>query len=106
MRIDPNQIWSGDNQLDGVKTPASSSQPPPSGATPGNDALDSGDTVELSGALTQMQQLNAQLNQVPEVRSDRVAALQQQVEQGTYQPSNEQIANAMYSELFGSGTGS
>lgn len=106
MRIDPNQVWSGDNQLDGVKGAANQPQSPNSGAASQNASLDSGDTVELSGALGQVQQLNAQLSQVPDVRSERVAALQQQIQQGTYQPSDEQIANTMYAELFGSGNGS
>lgn len=106
MRIDPNQIWSGDNQLDGVQGSQNPSQPANSNTASENTSLDSGDTVELSGALGQVQQLNAQLSGTPEVRNDRVAALQEQIAQGTYQPSNEQIASAMYSELFGSGNGS
>ena len=63
-----------------------------SGADVESRATDAGDTVQLSGALSQVQQLNAQLAQTPDVRATRVAALQQQVQQGTYQPSNEQIA--------------
>ena len=70
-----------------------------------SSATDAGDTVQLSGTLSQVQQLTAQLAQTPDVRTDLVAALQQQVQQGTYQPSSEQIASAMMAELFAGSQG-
>jgi flagellar biosynthesis anti-sigma factor FlgM len=53
--------------------------------------------------LSEAQQLKAQLAQTPDVRANRVAALQQQLAQGTYQPSNGQIASALMAELLGTG---
>jgi flagellar biosynthesis anti-sigma factor FlgM len=38
---------------------------------------------------------------VPEVRQDRVAALQQAIASGTYNVSGQQIAQAMSSDLLG-----
>ena len=107
MRIDPSFPYLDNTSPAGVgNTPA---QPKiPAAATPAaNDAessaTDAGDTVELSRTASQAQQLAAQLAQTPEVRAGRVAALQQQIQQGTYQPGNEQIASAMLAELFGAG---
>jgi flagellar biosynthesis anti-sigma factor FlgM len=59
------------------------------------------DTVSLSGAHTQIQKLAAGVADVPEVRTARVSALQQQVSQGQYQPKAQDIAEAMLTELHG-----
>jgi negative regulator of flagellin synthesis FlgM len=91
------------DSVQGTKNP--NTQPSGSGVAPNSASIAGEDTVELSGTMGQVQQLNAQLAQMPDVRSERVAALQQQVQQGTYNPSNEQIANAMLSEQSGSGSG-
>lgn len=108
MKIDPNLPYTGNvqnTQTDGVQDTRNRNMQPagPAGSnTPQNTQL-GGDTVQLSGALGQVQQLKAELAQVPEVRSDRVAALRQKVQEGSYNPSNEQVAGAMVSELFGDG---
>ena len=103
MRIDPNQFL-GNVQPDNVdQTKNRTTQQSDAAAASANSPLGVEDTVQLSGTLGQMQQLKAQLAQTPDVRSDRVAALRQQVQQGTYKPTNEQIANAMISELGSSG---
>jgi len=107
MRIDPSFQYLGHTAPEGVgNTPGQAKIPAPdAGSTAETASLvtDAGDTVQLSGTLSQVQQLKSQLAQTPEVRAGRVAALQQQVQQGTYQPSSEQIASAMLSELFGAG---
>jgi flagellar biosynthesis anti-sigma factor FlgM len=59
------------------------------------------DTVSLSGAHTEIQKLTASAANVPEVRSSRVTALQQQVSAGQYQPNSQDIADAMLSDLHG-----
>jgi flagellar biosynthesis anti-sigma factor FlgM len=43
--------------------------------------------------------LTAQVNQLPDVRQERVAALASAVQNGTYQVSPEQTADAMLAEL-------
>jgi flagellar biosynthesis anti-sigma factor FlgM len=108
MRIDPSLQYLGNTSSEGVgNTPGQSKiSSPGNSAQPesGPQAADAGDTVQLSSTLSEVQQLQAQLAQTPDVRADRVASLQQQIEQGTYQPSNEQIASAMFSDLFGTGS--
>ena len=105
MRIDPNQQYLDNVQSNQVEnTKGQGAAAPGSVSTPDTSSIDAGDTVQLSGTLSQIQQLKTQLSNTPDVRTDRVAALRQQILQGTYQPSNEQIANAMMSEAFGNGS--
>jgi flagellar biosynthesis anti-sigma factor FlgM len=107
MRIDPSFQYSGNVPADGVGNTQGQSKIPSSqvagGNTPESQLSDSGDTVQFSGNLAKIQQLKVQLAQTPDVRASRVAALQQQVQQGTYNPSSESIANAMIADFSGSG---
>jgi negative regulator of flagellin synthesis FlgM len=107
MRIDPSFHYPGNVPADGVGNTQGQSKVPSSqvagGSTSESQLSDSGDTVQFSGNLAEIQQLKAQLAQTPEVRADRVAALQQQIQQGTYNPGNEAIANAMIADFTGSG---
>jgi flagellar biosynthesis anti-sigma factor FlgM len=106
MRIDPSSQYLGNIAPDNVgnaKGPAKT-PPPQTGAGAGvESSTDGGDTVQFSGALSEAQQLKAQLAHTPDVRANRVAVLQQQLAQGTYQPSNGQIASALMAELLGTG---
>lgn len=100
MRIDSTQYLYND-PTDNVKqanTRGTAPQPQTGGA-PNSPEVDSQDSVQLSGELGQVQRLMDQLDQTPDVRSERVAALRQQVQQGTYQPSTDQIANAMIFDM-------
>jgi len=56
------------------------------------------DTVKLSSTHGDVQTLAAGLAQVPEVRTDRVQALQQQVRNGSYSPDSQKVADAMIKE--------
>ena len=108
MRIDPSFQYLGNNASENVGNAQGQQKVPSPGAGAGNEidsnSTDAGDTVELSGTLSAVQQLKAQLVQTPDLRANRVAALQQQLQQGTYKPSDAQIASAMVSELFGTGS--
>jgi flagellar biosynthesis anti-sigma factor FlgM len=77
-----------DSHLERNKKPAASPAPPPS------------DSVHLSSDQTTVRQLVTQLNQVSEVRTDRVHALRTEVQSGKYQRSDEQIAGALVGELL------
>ena len=48
-----------------------------------------------------VQQLTSNLTAVPDVRQERVAALTQAINQGSYNVSNQQIAEAMGSDSLG-----
>lgn len=102
MKIDPNFVDPSASQNVGNSAAKPSFLTPRSGSTSEaeSSSSDAGDTVELSGTLSEVQQLKTQLSQVPDVRANRVAALQQQVQQGTYRPSNQAIAGALMSDLL------
>jgi flagellar biosynthesis anti-sigma factor FlgM len=65
-------------------------------------------SAEVSLSDTGVQALAAQLATVPSVRQGLVQSLQKAVENGTYNPSSQQIAEAIHEDLFGapSNTGS
>lgn len=49
-------------------------------------------------------QLAAKIKQLPDIRQDRVAALQKAIKNGEYQVSDQQIADAVGPHLFGKGS--
>ncbi len=99
MKIDPTIQSTGDlqnNRVKDTKSSASRAQSDAKSATSASAA--SGDTVQLSSTHGEVQQLTAQVANVPEVRVDRVAPLQAKVSSGTYQPDSQKVADAMLSE--------
>lgn len=59
------------------------------------------DQAQFSVGVEKVQQLKTDLDGVPDVRQDRVAALQQAIASGSYNVSSQQIAQAMSSDLLG-----
>ena len=59
------------------------------------------DQAQLSVDNGTIQRLKANLSQVPEIRQDRVDALRQAVSSGTYQISDQQLSDAIGSDLLG-----
>jgi flagellar biosynthesis anti-sigma factor FlgM len=65
-------------------------------------AVNSGqDQTQFSVDNQTIQQMQANLSQVPEVRQDRVEALRQAVSSGSYQISDQQISDAMARDWLG-----
>jgi len=98
MKIDSTIQFPGDSQPDRVKDARSSTASKgPSGA---RDVLAPGaeDTVSLSGKHGEVRNLASQLAHVPEVRADRVNALQQKVQTGNFRPDSEKVADAIIAE--------
>ena len=88
MRIDAyNQV----NQLYGVKKTGKS------GKTGYTSSISSTDQVSFSSIGKDMQIAKTTLASVPDVREDRVAALKTQVQNGTYNVSNESFADKLLS---------
>lgn len=94
MRIDLNNTA---GQISDGGKPASGSQA--STSTAGTTALGN-DTAVISPAQSRIQALAAQVNRLPEVRQDKVAALGRAIQDGNYQVSAEQTAEALFSELI------
>jgi flagellar biosynthesis anti-sigma factor FlgM len=65
-----------------------------------SQALGGEDLAELSGAHAQVQALVAQAAQLPEVREERVQALRQAVERGSYSTSPEAVAGALLTHML------
>jgi len=53
------------------------------------------DTVELSDMGKRVQEAHKQLETIPDIREDKVAQLKEQVDNGTYQPDAEKVAEKM-----------
>ena len=101
MRIDPNQ-YLGNVQSENVQQTTNTNrgaQVSDSEGAKDTAGVDSDDQFQPSQTLDQVQRLQAQLAQVPEVRSEKVAALSQKIQNGTYNPSKDQIAGAMISDM-------
>jgi negative regulator of flagellin synthesis FlgM len=56
------------------------------------------DTVVISDAAKQVQEVRTQLDAVPDVNEGKVAQLRKEIEEGTYQRSADEIAAKMIRE--------
>ncbi len=59
-----------------------------------------GDRVELSSTAREMKQIESVLESTPDVRADKVKAIKEQIEAGTYQVDSKKVANAMLADLL------
>jgi flagellar biosynthesis anti-sigma factor FlgM len=95
MRIDAALPLPENQQTPKVASSGSSVQQ--SRSTPANSSQDQ---TQLSVNNDTIQQLKANLSQVPEVRQERVDALRQAVSNGSYQVSDQQLSDAIGSDLL------
>jgi flagellar biosynthesis anti-sigma factor FlgM len=99
MKIDPRIQSTGELQSDRVKdTKGSAVRAPSDARSEGAKDVPGGDTVQLSGKHSEIKQLSAQVANVPDVRTDRVAPLQAKVQSGEYHPDSQKVADAMLTE--------
>ena len=77
------------------------------GSAPSRNPSETGaaspDLAQFSVDGEKVQQLKSSLAGVPDVRQDRVAALQQAIASGSYSVSGQKIAESMSSDLLGEG---
>jgi len=93
MRIDNTNLLSN---LNLYKNEAVEQKRDGAGAVKENKAATKGmDRVELSIPREQLEQLNKSLAELPDVRPERVAALQENISQGTYDISGRMVAEKM-----------
>ena len=100
MKIDSSQIQFPDElQSSQVGARKTTTTPSKAGATSTGVSSPTGeDTVRLSSTHGEVQTLNAQLRQAPEVRAAKVNDLQLQVRSGQYQPDSGKIADALIAD--------
>jgi negative regulator of flagellin synthesis FlgM len=63
------------------------------------------DEVQFSIDHEKVQRLKSDLDGMPDLRQERVAVLKQALEAGTYKVPNQQIAQAMFSDLWAGSNG-
>ena len=95
MRIDLNAIIPeapdpGQSTKSGSRVVSNSSS---------GEGLAAGDTARLSQDQGRVQALDSQVNQLPEIRQDKVAALQRAIEGDSYRVTPEQAAEALLSAI-------
>jgi flagellar biosynthesis anti-sigma factor FlgM len=99
MKIDPRIQFPDDAQSGRVKGTANGAQQTKaSSATSGVAAPSGEDTVKLSSTHAEVHALAAQLANVPEVRTQRVTALQQRVRSGHFKPDSQKVADAVVAD--------
>lgn len=97
MKIDPNLSVHLQQQNQSVQKPANK----PLDQKQSESNLVVGDQVNLSADQQKADQLKTELNGLPEVRQDRVEQVRQAIQSGSYQVTDEQIAEAIISETIG-----
>lgn len=60
-----------------------------------NKGVVESDTVSISGVASETGKLVEQIKEFPDIRQDRVSEVRQQISAGNFQPSNEEIADAI-----------
>jgi flagellar biosynthesis anti-sigma factor FlgM len=96
MRIDLNQAAEPLAESGRTSKPGpASGDTRPSGSSPLGE-----DQAQLSGAHVQIQALATQVLQLPEIRQEKVNGLRQMVLGGSYQPSSNQIAEAVFAHML------
>ncbi|HUN60837.1 MAG TPA: flagellar biosynthesis anti-sigma factor FlgM [Candidatus Sulfotelmatobacter sp.] len=98
MKIDPRIYSTGDAQNEPVSNAKKGSASGASSKAASISSSSSGDTLQISSRHAEVQQLTAQLANVPEVRTPKVAPLKAAVQQNTYQPDSGKIADAMLAD--------
>lgn len=99
MFIDGKVQFPADSQLEQVKTTKNAGGTATGTVKSGGVSSISGeDTVSLSSTHGEVQALSAGVAAIPEVRSDRVSSLREQISKGKYQPTSQQVADALIRE--------
>ncbi|MTI80220.1 MAG: flagellar biosynthesis anti-sigma factor FlgM [Firmicutes bacterium] len=57
-----------------------------------------GDSVEISKTAKETAKYQAEMKKMPDIREDKVRELKERIENGTYKPSVEKIAEGMIKE--------
>jgi flagellar biosynthesis anti-sigma factor FlgM len=102
MKVDPSLQSIVNAQSDAVQNTKTSraQETSPEGRT---TEVDGSDTVQLSPKFAEVQQLTAKLQQLPDIRSERVSMLKEKIQQGTYKPDPSEVAGALLNSAVNQG---
>lgn len=98
MVIDMNGVNSLQNQSSRSSATSNRSDGGNGKASAKADAVGSDDQVQLSSQANALQKVEARIQDLPDVDSERVAALRQQIENGEYQVNADNIAQKLIDE--------
>jgi flagellar biosynthesis anti-sigma factor FlgM len=90
MRIESGYPIQGTDEVERSKKKSPQSMPAPN----------EGATTELSADSIRLSSLETRANATADVRSERVAALKQSIDEGTYTVSDSAIADAMLKDVL------
>ena len=94
MKINPN-LDARESQATSQVNSAVSSKQAANNAQVSSSARDTNDRANLSSDALQLSNLSATLASAPAIRPERVTAVTQSIQKGTFAPSNEQIASSL-----------
>ena len=103
MKIDPNLQSILNAQTDSVQNSKTSRAQGPNTEAATTQIDGSSDTVQFSSKFSEVQQLTAKVQQLPDIRSERVAALKEQIQKGTYNPDPADVADALLKHAVNQG---
>jgi negative regulator of flagellin synthesis FlgM len=102
MKIDPNIQSIVNSQSDAVQN-SKISRAQEGVSESSSSGINGSDTVQLSSKFSEAQQLTAKLQQLPEIRSERIANLKEKIQQGTYNPDSAEVAGALLNSAVSQG---
>jgi negative regulator of flagellin synthesis FlgM len=102
MKVDPNLQSIANVQSDAVQN-AKTTRVQQTNSDTATTQVDGQDTVQFSSKFAEVQNLTYKLQQLPDIRSDRVSALKQQIQQGTYKPDPSEVAGAILGDPLNQG---
>ena len=97
MEIDKNQGIQVDAYVNQVHDKKKADQ----AADQAKESATKTDTVVISDAAKRIQEARAKLDEIPDVREDKVAELKNQIQNDTYQPDARKTADKLLKEQLG-----
>jgi flagellar biosynthesis anti-sigma factor FlgM len=102
LKINPNVDVRASQSASQVNSAVSSKQSA-NAAQVSSSAPNTSDRANLSADALQLSNLSAVAATVPAIRQDRVTALTQSVQNGSFAPSNDQVASSLLRDFRGNG---
>lgn len=69
------------------------------GVSENPQAINKSDLVRISGKAKELEELKQVINQMPEIRTDKVEALKKAIQEGSYQVDSLKIAGKILEEI-------
>ncbi len=96
MKVEGNRP--PENQEVHLRTPKSGKQETAPGISEKPQRISQSDQVHLSGKAKELDELKQIIQQMPEIRTDKVEALKKAIQEGSYQVDSLKVAGKMLEE--------